>query len=180
MERYEKAMNRIWEATTYLSNIFLFAIMMIVVVNVVARRLFNAPIFGVTELACYGSLASAAFGLAQTEWMDGNVRMTLILESTSAKFGCFLNLIVNFVGLCGFSYVSYFLVLQAFSRLSNGQLSSELRFPMYIVTGILALGFLLLTLAILAKLILYILRIKNKFYSIEAPGAESQPEEEGK
>lgn len=180
MEKYEKTVNRIWTVTTHISNVFLFAIMMLVVVNVVARRVFNSPIFGVTELVCYGSLASAAFGLAQTEWMDGNVRMTLVLERTSVKFGCFLNLIVNIVGLFGFSYVSYYLVMQAMTKLSNGQLSSEIRFPMYIVTGILAFGFILLTLAILSKLILYIMRIKNKQYSIEAPGSEPKAEEEMK
>lgn len=177
MEKYEKTMSKIWGVTTQISNLFLFIIMMLVVVNVIARRLFNSPIFGVTELVCYGSLASAAFGLAQTEWLDGNVRMTLILERTGVKFGCILNLIVNIVGLLGFSYVSYFLVMQAFTKLENGQLSSEIRFPMYIVTGILAVGFILLTLAILAKLILYILRIKNKQYSIETPGSEPKPEE---
>lgn len=178
MEKYVKTMNKIWGVTTQISNFFLFIIMMLVVVNVVARRLLNAPIFGVTELVCYGSLASAALGLAQTEWLDGNVRMTLILERTSVKFGCILNLIVNIVGLLGFSYVSYFLVMQAFTKLANGQLSSEIRFPMYIVTGILAIGFILLTLAILSKLILYIFRIKNKQYSIETPGSEPKAEEE--
>ena len=178
MEKYEKTMNQIWGVTTHISNLFLFALMMLVVINVIARRLFNAPIFGVTELVCYGSLASAAFGLAQTEWMDGNVRMTLVLERTSVKFGCILNLIINIVGLMGFSYVSYFLVMQAFTKFANGQLSSEIRFPMYIVTGILAVGFILLTLAILAKLVLYGLRIKNGQFSIDAPGAEPKSEEE--
>ena len=177
MDKYVKTMNKIWGVTTQISNLFLFVIMMLVVVNVIARRVFNSPVFGVTELVCYGSLASAAFGLAQTEWLDGNVRMTLILERTSVKFGCFLNLIVNIIGLLGFAYVSYFLVLQAFTKLSNGQLSSEIRFPMYIVTGILAVGFILLTLAILSKLVLYILRIKNKQYSIETPGSEPKAEE---
>ena len=177
LQKYEKTMNRIWGVTTNISNIFLFLLLMLVVVNIIARRFFNAPIFGVTELVCYGSLAAASFGLAQNEWMDGNVRMTLILERTSAKFGCFLNLIVNIVALLGFTFVSYHLVMQVGTKLSNGQLSSELNFPMYIVTRVLAIGFILLTLAILAKLILYILRIKNKLYTIEPPCSDPKAEE---
>lgn len=70
MEKYEKTMNQIWGVTTHISNLFLFALMMLVVINVIARRLFNAPIFGVTELVCYGSLASAAFVWPrQSGWM---------------------------------------------------------------------------------------------------------------
>ena len=178
LKKYANAWNRAWEITTNISNIFLFLLMMLVVVNIIARRLFNAPIFGVTELVCYGSLAAASFGLAQNEWMDGNVRMTLILEKTGAKFGCWLNLITNIVGLLGFSFVSYHLVQQVGEKFANGQLSSELNFPMFIVTGVLAAGFILLTVAILAKTILFVLRIRNKQYSIEPPGSEPKAEEE--
>lgn len=178
MEKYEKTVSKIWAVMTQISNFFLFVLMMLVVINVVMRRVFNAPIFGVTELVCYGSLAAAAFGLAQTEWMDGNVRMTLVLERTSVKFGCVLNLVVNIVGLIGFSYVSWYLVQQVITDFTSGQLSSELRFPMYIVTCVLAIGFILLTIAILTKLILYVLRLKNKQYSIEAPSSEPKSEEE--
>jgi C4-dicarboxylate transporter DctQ subunit len=178
MENFANRINKVWEISTKISIAFLFILMILVVVNVVARRLFNAPIFGVTELVSYGSLAAASFGLAQTEWMDGNVRMTLILERVSAKTGCIINLIINIIGLFGFSYVSYFMVLQALEKLANGQLSSEIRFPMYIVTGILAIGFILLTIAILTKVILYVLRIKNKQYSIASPFVEAKSEEE--
>ncbi len=179
MLNFEKNISKIWKLSTYISDIFLFGILILAVVNVMMRRLFNAPIFGVTELVCYGSLASAAFGLAQTEWLDGNVRMTLILEKTGVKFGCILNLLVNIVGTCGFTYVSCFLIKQAVDKFSTGHLSSELRFPMYIVTGILAIGFALLAVALLTKVILYAKRIKNKQYSIEPPTSENKPEEEG-
>ena len=84
---------------------------------------------------------------------------------------------MNIVALLGFAFVSYHLVMQVGTKLSNGQLSSELNFPMYIVTGVLAIGFILLTLAILAKLILYILRIKNKLYTIEPPCSDPKAEE---
>ena len=92
---------------------------------------------------------------------------------------CFkLNLITNIVGLLGFSFVSYHLVQQVGEKFANGQLSSELNFPMFIVTGVLAAGFILLTVAILAKTILFVLRIRNKQYSIEPPGSEPKAEEE--
>ena len=178
VDKYEKTVSKIWEITTMISNVFLFVIMMLVVVNVVSRRVFNAPIFGVTEIVCYGSLAAAAFGLSQTEWMDGNVRMTLILERTNAKFGTYLNIILNIIAFAGFSYVSYFLITQAITKFNNGQLSSEIRFPIYIVTGILAIGFVMLTFAILAKLILYILRAATEQYSIAPPSGEPKSEEE--
>lgn len=162
-------MTRIWKCTTHISELFLFVLMILVIVNVVMRRFFNAPIFGVTELVCYASLASASFGLAQTEWHDGNVRMTLVMEKTNAKFSTYLNLIINIIGTISFAFVAYLLVIQAINRSSQHQVSTELKIPMYIVTGILALGFVLLLIALIAKVIFYILRIKNKCYVISSP-----------
>lgn len=175
MEKYKNSMDKIWKISTYISNVFLFAIMVLVVVNVIARRIFNAPIFGVTELVCYGSLASAAFGLAQNEWMDGNVRMTLIFEHVKGRVADIINLIVCLVGFGGFTYVSYFLIMQAINKSASGQVSSELRFSMTIVTGVLAAGFVLVTLSMLAKAVLYAMKLKNTDYS-----ALSEKEEEGK
>ncbi len=169
MDKYEKTMGKFFSFTTYISDGFLVFIMLVVVANVIFRRFFNSPIYGSTEIVCYCSLAAAALGLAQTEWLDGNVRMTLILEKTGVKFGTFLNLIVNIVGTVGFIIVGILMVRQSMNKYADRQISTELHMPMYIVTGVLAAGFILLAVALVAKLILYIMRIKEKNYSIATP-----------
>ena len=169
MDKYEKTMGKFFSFTTYISDGFLLFIMLIVVANVIFRRFLNSPIYGSTEIVCYASLAAASLGLAQTEWLDGNVRMTLILEKTGVKFGTFLNLIVNIVGTVGFIIVGILMIRQSMNKYHDGQISTELHMPMYIVTGVLAVGFLLLAVALVAKMILYIRRIREKNYTIATP-----------
>ncbi len=169
MKKYEGIIGKIFSFTTYISDAFLVFIMLIVVINVIGRRFFNTPIYGATELVCYGSLAAAAFGLAQTEWLDGNVRMTLILEKTGVKFGTFLNLIVNIVGTIGFIIVGALMIRQSVTKFSDGSISTELHIPMYVVCAVLAVGFVLLAVALITKMVLYFLRVKEKNYTIATP-----------
>jgi TRAP-type C4-dicarboxylate transport system permease small subunit len=153
---------------------------MLVVANIVLRRFFNAPIFGSTEIVRYVSLAAASFALAENEWIDGNVKMTVLLESMSKKAYDLFILIGNVVCSAVFILISYLLILQSISKFAKVDVSTELSLPLWIPAAVLAFGFCVLTLSIVIKSVILVYAFKVgetlDFRHIEAPTGEEIPE----
>jgi TRAP-type C4-dicarboxylate transport system permease small subunit len=147
---------RLWSVTSVIAGVFLVSYMLLIVANIIMRRAFGAPIFGIIELVCYGSLVSCCFALAQTEWKDGNVTMPLLLENISEKAKCLMMVLNNSVCLAGFCYVAYQCTRQVFIKRLNGGGTIDLHIPLWIIAVFLAMGFVLLAICLLMKLILRI------------------------
>lgn len=148
--------DKLWTCTSIIGGVFLIFYMSLTIANIVMRRFLNSPIFGVTELICYGSLAACCFGLAQTEWKDGNVTMTILVEQTSEKVGHLIRAINTLISVCGFAFVTYHCVQQVFIKYESGGGTTDLHIPLYIITIFLAVGFAFLFLCLVMKFILQI------------------------
>jgi TRAP-type C4-dicarboxylate transport system permease small subunit len=153
-EKLRPFAERLWNSTSTIAGVFLVCYMLLIVANVIMRRVFGAPIFGIIELVCYGSLISCCFALAQTEWKDGNVIMALLIENVSQKTQCLISVINSLVCFAGFCYVSYQCVRQVFIKRLNGGGTIDLHIPLWIIAVFLAVGFILLSLCLLMKFIL--------------------------
>jgi TRAP-type C4-dicarboxylate transport system permease small subunit len=125
--------------------------MLLIVANIILRRFFNSPIFGSTELVRYLSLCAASFALSDNEWVDGNVNMTLLLEMMSNKTRDIMVFLGNVFCAVSFVLISYLLIIQAISKYTKGDITTELGIPIWIPASILAFGFVVLTLMIAIK-----------------------------
>jgi len=142
---------KIWNATSMIAGIFLIFNMVVIIANILMRRIFGAPIFGSTEIVSYASLITASLALAQNEWFDGNIRMTIILDTISKKTSKIIQFVDYIVCSVAFIYISYLLIGQAQSKFRVADVSTDLELPLYIFAGCLALGFILLTVCIILK-----------------------------
>ncbi len=170
----------VWNVSSMVAGVFLTFNMLVIIANIIMRRLFSTPIFGSTEIVSYVSLITASFAVAQNEWFDGNIRMTLVMELISKKAGKILHFIDYIVCSIAFVYVSYLLVRQAADKFIVADFSSDLRIPLFIFAGVLALGFILLTACIILKtVILGYGMVTNDVINLKRPsGKEDVPLED--
>jgi TRAP-type C4-dicarboxylate transport system permease small subunit len=150
----------------------LMADVFIIIVNIVMRRFFNSPIFGVTELIQYTMLFSASFAIVENEWVDGNVNMHMLLEKMTQRTRSFVLFIVNILTTFGMGVVDYLLFKQFLQRFAEGKVTHELGFPVWAPALVIAIGFGLLAVVLAGKTILWYWMWKsNNFISFRALGS---------
>ena len=154
MDKLKITANKIWKFETAAACSFMFANVLLIVANIVMRRFFNAPIVGSTEMIRYISLVAASLALAQNEWINGNITMTLIHEKLRQKSAARLSAITNSVVSAIFILITYLLYVQVHDKFTKLDVSYELEFPIWIPALILAIGFSTVTAAIIVKSIL--------------------------
>lgn len=146
--------NKVFHAITWVGGIVLTINVLLVVANIILRRVFNSPIFGATEYVQYISLIAGALGLCQNEWYGGNVTMTLVLEKLSSKAREIVKFICDIISSVGFVFVSYLMINDVFSKFAKNDVTNTLGMPRWIFVAILAFGVVMLTLAIIAKTVI--------------------------
>lgn len=163
MEKFLDMTNKLWWIWARVSCVFMGAVIILIVVNVVLRRVFNAPIFGSTELICYGVLLTSSFALAQCEWVDGNIRIGLVIDMlpTDALRNGFM-FVINLACTIGLAVCCYLLIDQTMLKFVHGDQSLSLRFPIWFFYLVLSIGFALLTLTFVTKEILTVYCIVKK------------------
>ena len=161
MEGLVSKATKVWGILARASSVMLFAAVILIIVNVIVRRFFNAPIYGSTEIICYLVLSVASFALSQNEWIGGNVRMTLLVDALSVRKRDKLILVINIVCFIGTVIVSILIVRQVIARYNNDMVSVSLHIPMWIIVSLLAIGFCALGACFFCKTLLNIYTLKT-------------------
>jgi C4-dicarboxylate transporter DctQ subunit len=163
--------DRKFSALTKFYNVFreiamwlLFADIFIIVVNIILRRFFNEPIYGVTEMIRYVMLFSASFALVENEWVEGNVSMLIILEKLSQRTRVMFFAIINFFITIVMIIVSCLLIQQSLNRFTEHTVSNELHLPLWIPEMGLAVGCCLLAVGLATKTILWFWMRRSENY----------------
>lgn len=161
MKKLAKVANKTWTVAALVAGVSLTFIMLLIVVNIIARRFFGKPVFGSTEIVRYSSLIGGALALAMNEWFDGNIQMTFLLENIKPKTRLIIELVDYIVCSAAFIYICYLLCTQTVNKYIKMDATTDLHLPIYIFAGILAFGFILLTICLIIKAILKVHEIKT-------------------
>ena len=161
LERFKKFGEKTWHITSVIGAVFIVFYMLLTVANIIMRRAFNAPIFGVTEMICYASMVACCFGLAQTAWKDGNVSMTIIHEMLPPRARRAMYAAEGLVSTIGVGYVAYQCILQIFVKFRTGGTTTDTGIPLYILTIFLAMGFVFLCICLFMKFIIRVYEINH-------------------
>ncbi|MDR1571877.1 MAG: TRAP transporter small permease [Clostridiales Family XIII bacterium] len=145
---------KIWKVEAYVAWVFMFANVLLIIFNIVMRRFFGTPIFGSTEMIRYISLCAASFALAQNEWIDGNITMSLIHEQLPKKAAGRLKAITNTICAAVFILITYLLYMQTYGRFVRQDVSYDIQIPIWAPSLVFAVGFTFLTVSIIIKAIL--------------------------
>lgn len=127
-------------------------------VNVVARYVFSAPIFWAEEVLVYAMIWAVFLALPAVTFQNAHLRMDLFYLSMPAWLKRSVDALgaLLFVGFGGFATFHSIKVLQLLA--TNKQASVTAGLPMSVVHAALPVGFALMVLAIMTRLIMDVRR----------------------
>jgi TRAP-type C4-dicarboxylate transport system permease small subunit len=146
---------KVWRVCAECGMWIMFVDFAIIIVNIILRRFFNAPISGTTEIIKYLMLGCASFAIIENEWIDGNVNMLVLIEKFKEKARKFMLGCIYAATTVGTGIVSCLLIRQAAMRVEDMQRTPELHFPIWIPATLLAVCFCILVVVLIFKTCLY-------------------------
>lgn len=146
-----------------LAAMCIFAVMILVVSNIILRTVFSRPIMGTYELVGFLTALGVGLALAHCALKDGHIAVGFLVERLSLKTQALLAILTNTIALGFWSMSSWYLFKYAHAMMSKGVVSSTAEIPVYPFIALIALGLLGLCLVLISKLSVSISEIIGDF-----------------
>lgn len=146
----DRAMHAVERFTALISGFGIFGLMLIGVVQIFGRKLFNAPIFGYIDIVEIAMSALVFLGLAYTERLGGHIRMELFVSFLKGRLLWAFELLGVLVGLFITAVLTYYSYQHAMRAYHSGDSSIDaqlLLWPSKMVVAV-AMALLFLRLAV--------------------------------
>lgn len=130
------------------AGVAMFAIMALIVCNVIFRALLGKAILGTYEYAGYLTAVMIAFSLANCAIQKGHIAVDFIMERFSSRMQAWADILTNGISLCFWVLSAWHVGLYAHNLALRGVVSPTTQTPFYffiylIAFGLLALGVVL-------------------------------------
>ncbi|MEZ5853906.1 MAG: TRAP transporter small permease [Hyphomicrobiaceae bacterium] len=135
-----------------ISALCIFALMLVGVWQVLARKLFNAPIYGYIDIVEIAMTTFAFIAISYTERLGGHVRMEIFASKMRGRLLWFVEVVGVLVGLfvvATLAYYSYTHFLRAFTA---GDSTMDLELPWWPSKLLVSFAFVLLFIRLLISL----------------------------
>lgn len=130
-----------------LSGIAIFLITLIIVADVALRMLFRQPVPGATETSTLLMVALVYLGLASVQTGKGNFRMEVLIDALPPTLMRLGNLFTTLVAMGAIAVMAWYTSEEALRSFASKEMSyGAINFPVYPARGVIAAGFILLTL----------------------------------
>ncbi|WP_332632366.1 TRAP transporter small permease [Halalkalibacter flavus] len=136
-----------------IAAVILFLSAMLVIANVISRRVFNTPITGTLDLVLFFTTALIALSIAYCAVEGGHISISIFVDRLPKGVQKVINVIIGTISALFLVLVSRQLVLYAISSHSSGDVSLTLRWPHYPFILLLAVGFGALALVVLGQVL---------------------------
>ena len=127
--------------------------MLLVVVNILLRALFNSPIQGVYEITGFITAVVIGLGLAWCALQKSHIAIEFIVEKLPLKVQNVIHIISGVLIMVFLLFISYRLFFHGFKVIASGEVSATAQIPFYPFIFLVAIGFLLLFLVELVNLL---------------------------
>jgi TRAP-type C4-dicarboxylate transport system permease small subunit len=142
--RINKFLNKL---LTLIGGACLLGMILLTCANIFIRKIL-VPIPGTFELMGFAGAIVTAFALGYTQFTSGHISVDVLVYTYSKPMKRFVSIINHGVCCVFFSIAAWFLVQKALILKQTGELSETLRIIYYPFTLAVALGFLILALAL--------------------------------
>ena len=122
---------KIFGITNLFAGICFFSVMVLILANIIMRKLFNLPIMGTVELVGLLTATGIGFSLAHCEMNNGNVAMTIITDRLNAKTQHIIEVLINSISLSFWAVVAWRIFIYGSSSLKSGWVSSTASVPIF-------------------------------------------------
>lgn len=153
MERITKAVTRICRFFDVIAGWGAFALMVLVVGNVILREVIKKPILGTYEYV--GFLAALVIGLALAYCaiQDGHIAVTFLMERFPLKIQAIAEVIIGLISLGFLVLAAWHTGLYAHSMVLSGEVSPTTEVIFYPYIYLVAFSLLVLAVVVLLKVI---------------------------
>ena len=151
LNKIDRGLCRFFKLMGYAAGIVGALMMILSVINVIARQLFTAPIFGTVEIVSYAGLLLGAFALAYNESGDGNITMTLLTDSMKPAPKSICELLTSLLAAVFYGAIAYRYFAEVLTTMAKRTVTQTVGIPMWVINLIMAIGFAVATLALLLK-----------------------------
>ena len=128
------------------------AAMLMVVVNVILRKIFGRPILGAYEFTGFLSVIIISFGLAYCLLVNAHIAVDFIVEKFSSKTQGFIDTITGIFVFLFMSVFTWKVLDFATKILRSKQLSPTTQFPFFIFIYLMGICFTIFCLVYLIKI----------------------------
>ncbi|MEL7567181.1 MAG: TRAP transporter small permease [Dehalobacterium sp.] len=136
-----------------LAGICVFAVMLLIVSNIVFRGVFSKPILGTYELVGFLTALGIALALAYCAFQEGHIAVSFIVERFSKKIQAVINIFINTVAFLFWSTTVWYMGKFAHTMMVKGMVSPSAEIPIYPFIYLVALGLSGLCLVLFYKLL---------------------------
>ena len=144
---------KICSITDFIAGICFFAVMVLILINIIMRRIFGMPITGTAEMVGLMTATGLGFALANCELNDGNIAMSILTDRLSKKTQQIINTLIYLVSLGFWTMVIWRMFVYGSSAFSRGLVSSTVSIPIYPFIFLLGLNVFFLWMVLAFRLI---------------------------
>ena len=127
-------------------------VMLLVVLNIILRKIVKQPILGAYELVGYLTALAVSLALARCALDKGHIALDFILKKLPVKLRAIVNLFIHLTGLVFWSLCAWSLALYAKDLMDNGVVSTTAQIPLYPFVLLIACGLVILSMVSLVEL----------------------------
>jgi len=158
----EKVLHRATSIFSKVGQAILMAMVLLTVVDVVLRRIFNHPLSSSLELSQVMLVIVVFSSVAYCGIKRGHVRIDALTSKFSPKIQAILNCATGLIGVLLFSAMGWGSIVLALDKLANQSVTGILPIPVYPFVFLVAFGSILLALILLVQLIASIISVEDK------------------
>ncbi len=138
-----KILCKIRASDRYISTAILFAIILITIVQIILRSIFNIPFVGVEELLRYLFISFVFFGLSYYFRVDGHIKLEGLQKNFPLKVKRIIGLVIHSSSVLVFGIITYSAIYTSFTNYKST--TPTLAFPFWLFFLPTMAGFTLLT-----------------------------------
>ncbi len=162
MSYFERIVNAISKWLNWIAAAALMAVMFVVVINVVGRGLFEAPLKGTVDMVKLLGALVLGWAIAYTQVRKGNITIELLVSRFPEKAQSIIGILVYLVSTALFAIITWQTFLFAVNTFEVGELSEVIRVPEGPFVTVVGTGCLMLTIVLLIDFIKSILTAVKK------------------
>jgi len=121
--------------------------------DVFSRGVFNTPIFGCEEIVTILGVIAVGFALPYTHFQKSHIGVEILVRRLPRKWRALCSLLTTTATLFLVAIITWRMYLYAGSLAKSGEVSMNLELPEYYVVYILAFGFLIYSICLIADIV---------------------------
>lgn len=153
IKRYVNIVTKMSKSLENIAVFFIFITALLTIANVISRRAFNMPIIGAQDLILFFTTAAIALSIAYCAVRDGHIFISVLMDRFPKRIQKLIDTIIGTISAVFLIFVTWHMVLYANAMRTTGEVSLTIRLPHFPFVLILAIGFGMLTLVVIGKVL---------------------------